>query len=222
MTRAELGTAVRTYLDVDGKRRGSETLVEAAINAACRDLAFYVPQFRGADPAYASGDQVPFTIESAEAIAEYVKERIARQVFRDIGLAKDHNAQYRTLRRRLYLASHEPDVFEIREGDIYPPFEVTLRDDDGPIDLATAIQVQIVVKLIGSTHEYLRADMEILSPRSNGKVQRNWEAGDTVTPGKYRAIFEVNPGASSLDADGNPIILTYPAVQAAYFTIVPR
>jgi hypothetical protein len=130
MTRAEFKAETLKYLDVDGKRRGSETLVDAAFEAGCRDLCFYVPSLSGKGVRYANDAQVPFPLDAAEAVAEYVKERIARQVFRDAGLAREHNAQYRILRRRLYLTSFDADRdVSFNSGETIP-FKFTISEDE--------------------------------------------------------------------------------------------
>ena len=212
MTRADFKAAVLTYLDVDATRRGIEPLRNAAFNAACRDLNFYVPAYATAKSTYADGEAVPYTLEAAEAVAEYIKERLVRQVDRDMALAREHNAQYRMLRRRLYLVDHAltlllydsetgevseaPNMsFTIKRNDTLPALEAVLADAGGPVDL-TGCSVFFTMRptraSAGSTK--FKRVASVVAPLI-GKVRYEWTAANTAESGSYIGEFEVQyPG----------------------------
>lgn len=125
MTYSEFTTLVATHLDVDARRRGSEVLIEAATQAAIKDLKFYIPRFKDGITRYQAGDLTMMTDEAAEVVAEYVKSRIARNVRNDIPLSREHKADYMKLRQRLFLASStvERPSYTIGQGE---PLTITV------------------------------------------------------------------------------------------------
>ena len=210
MTRAEFKTQVLTYLDVDATRRGIEPLRNAVFNAACRDLNFYVPAYATAKSTYADGDTVPYSLEAAEAVAEYIKERLVRQLDRDVALAREHGANYRTLRRRLYLVDHaltlllvdsatgeaidDPTMsFTIKRNDTLPYLQAQLLDAAVAADISGATAVEFILRATCSGKALFVKPAVVLNA-ATGSVRYEWAVGDTATAGAYRGEFQVTYG----------------------------
>lgn len=102
MTGEQFRNEVYAHLEVDGKRRGIAEFRAATMRAAIADLAHYIPEL-GPQLAYADDELTPFDEKVAEAVAEFMKSRIARNVDRNMGLSQAHYGSYLTLRRRIFI-----------------------------------------------------------------------------------------------------------------------
>jgi hypothetical protein len=103
MTGAEFNAEVLAFLDTDAARRGINEFREAFQRAAIADLATYIPDFGVGKLTFADNEVTPFDTDSAEAVAEFIKSKIARNVDRDLQLSQAHWTDYLVLRRRLFV-----------------------------------------------------------------------------------------------------------------------
>lgn len=101
-------------------------------------------------------------------------------------------------------------TFHIKQGDLAPRLDFTLLDDTTPIDLTLAVAARLHMRNLLAG---LKVDAPVLLAADQavdtGKGSYHWIAGDTDTPGTYRAEIEVTW------ADGR--IQTFPA--DGYFTV---
>jgi hypothetical protein len=126
VTGAEFNAEVLTFLDVDARRRGIEDLRAAYTKAALGDLARYVEEYNVGQVVWADDEITPFDEKVAEAVAEFLKSRITRNVDRDLQLSQLHEAAYLNLRRHLALRAKEERTITLKPyiGKI---FTVTLN-----------------------------------------------------------------------------------------------
>lgn len=84
-------------------------------------------------------------------------------------------------------------VFQMKTGDLSPALQAVLYDDDPaygtPVDLTDAQSVSVTLKAFGATATSL--PMTIVGAPINGVVTHAWIAGETDTPGSYRAEIVV-------------------------------
>ena len=81
-------------------------------------------------------------------------------------------------------------VFVIKQNDRQPYLYATLLQADGaPVDL-TGATVKFVMQKQDGTALKVNADAIIINA-PEGTVEYRWAAGDTDTPGNYRAEFKV-------------------------------
>lgn len=82
--------------------------------------------------------------------------------------------------------------YYITQGDLLPPFEGQLVDENGPVNLSGR-----TAKLIMSKDSVTKVDgdCDILS-QSQGRVSYTWAEGDTDTPGTFIAVVEVTDSSS--------------------------
>lgn len=146
MTKAEFDAEVVTFLDTDGRRRGIEGFRAAYLKAAIIDLAAYIPEFSG-QTTWQASEQTPFDSEAAEAVAEYMKVRIVRNIDRDIGLSQQHAANYAALRRRLYLRIKGGRSLELSPW-VGKPFTLSLTAKQGVAPIVLAGEVWFTVKAL--------------------------------------------------------------------------
>lgn len=72
-------------------------------------------------------------------------------------------------------------MIEIVQGSVEPPLEMTLTDNGNPLNLSTAVAVQ----LEGRRHDVVVFDEALAGPYSAvGTVARDWVAGETDIPGR--------------------------------------
>jgi hypothetical protein len=114
MTGAEFTAEVLSYMDVDATRRGIATFRAAYTKAALADLAHYIPEYDTGQVTYGDLEITPYDSEVAEAVAEFLKAKITRNVDRDLGLSQQHTIAYVNLRRRLFLRNSEERTPELR------------------------------------------------------------------------------------------------------------
>lgn len=144
MTWAEFNLEVLNFLDVDARRRGIEAFRTAYIKGGLADLESYVPGVKGYFRSYVDADETPYDSEVAEAIAEYLKSKIARNVDRDLQLSQAHLTSYALLRRRLYIRQHEGLCPEIRPwiGKTFT-FILDLRVNGLPVQVETNVELTV-------------------------------------------------------------------------------
>jgi hypothetical protein len=126
MTGAEFNTEVLAFLDTDAQRRGISNFREAFKRAAIADLAAYIDEFAVGKLTFADNEETPFDTDSAEAVAEFLKSKIARNVDRDLQLSQAHWTDYLILRRRLYVRLKEARTPELRPW-IGKPYTIILN-----------------------------------------------------------------------------------------------
>jgi hypothetical protein len=80
--------------------------------------------------------------------------------------------------------------FVIKQGDNYPPLRATLRDQDGPIDLTTALEVRLVLRSQGSGLAFISGDVTF-PDAAGGEVQYAWLEGDTDDIQSFNGEFEI-------------------------------
>lgn len=91
--------------------------------------------------------------------------------------------------------------FYIKQGNVEPALEVTLRGQDGePINLTSAI-VRFQMSKVGADALAVDDHARFVDPE-NGVVAYEWDDGDTDEPGSYLAEFQVDYDASgTFEAD---------------------
>lgn len=83
------------------------------------------------------------------------------------------------------------DAFHIKQNDRLRPLVRTLRNSDGSvIDLSSATSVAFRMVPLGGTTPKVAGSAAITDAEA-GEVTYQWAAGDTDTPGTYRAEYQV-------------------------------
>lgn len=88
------------------------------------------------------------------------------------------------------------DTVYLKAGDLAPKLELTLTDGRSgtAVDLTTAESVTLVMTDRSGTIVVDHLDMDVIDAAA-GEIERDWLAGETDTPGVYRAEVEVTwPG----------------------------
>ena len=105
------------------------------------------------------------------------------------------------------------NIYRIKQGDIGRTYQAVLTDADGdPIDLTDADVKLIVRRRPGDV--LLEEDATIVGDPTAGTVKYVWADGDTDTPGRYAAEFEVTWTASDR--------VTVPTRTPGIIEIVPK
>ena len=79
---------------------------------------------------------------------------------------------------------------DIKQNDRLPALEITItKTDNTPLDLTNATAKFIMTDTSGKVK--VNATANIKDPPTNGVVEYEWAAGDTDTPGDYRAEIEI-------------------------------
>lgn len=95
-----------------------------------------------------------------------------------------------------------PD-FWIKQNDTAPAIEAQLQDKDGnAIDISGASVDFHMEHKHGDESDVVDAGATI-NDASSGKVQYNWQTGDTSTPGDYLAEWEVTYSDGSIESFPN-------------------
>ncbi len=83
--------------------------------------------------------------------------------------------------------------FTCKTEDTTPNIEITLQDGDGPVNIQTAQSVKLILKSLTHTVE---GDCTKIDEGLTGKVQYDWEVGDTSFAGDYDMEVKVtwSPG----------------------------
>lgn len=82
------------------------------------------------------------------------------------------------------------------------------ENDEAPIDLTDATEVNFLMRLHGSTDPpAIRSPMTI-TDAVNGTVQYAWQAGDTDTAGDYDVEFEITWNDGGVETVPNDSYLT--------------
>ena len=75
----------------------------------------------------------------------------------------------------------------IKQGSTYPPLQVTLSDENGPINLTTAVSVELAMK---GTSTLVTGSCVITSP-TTGQITYNWGATDLNVIDTYNVEFQI-------------------------------
>lgn len=105
----------------------------------------------------------------------------------------------------------------IKQGDLLPELQAVLSDAAGPVDLSAASGVRFRMRAARASADLIDADATIDqagdgSDGSKGKVRYTWAAGDTATPGTYRAEFVATFTGKEL---------TFPNGTSVFITVTP-
>jgi hypothetical protein len=108
-------------------------------------------------------------------------------------------------------------AFVIKRGDTLPAIESTLYESvdgvESVVSLAGASAVYFRLREAGANGEFVFSkEGSIIAPASDGVVAYDWEEGDTETPGKYVAEWEVHFGPGK--------IRTFPSISVIPVTIL--
>ena len=76
----------------------------------------------------------------------------------------------------------------LKKGDTWPPLRATLTVDGEPLDLTTADSVTMIA--VGPENT-LTATLTVLEPATAGRVEHEWEAGETDEVGTHTVEFKV-------------------------------
>ncbi len=145
MTGEEFNIEVEAFLDTDAKRRGIEVFRAAFKRAAIADLAAYIDEFNVGKLTFADDEETPFDTDSAEAVAEFLKSKIARNVDRDLQLSQAHWTDYLILRRRLFVRLKEARTPELTPW-IGKPYTIILNLRKGTLPQPIIGNVLFTVK----------------------------------------------------------------------------
>ena len=81
--------------------------------------------------------------------------------------------------------------FTMKEGDLSPDLQVTLKDAaDAAVDVTEATSVKFYLRKKHGAVVVNGADATVVTPAS-GVVKYVWQAGDSDTPGQYEGEFRV-------------------------------
>jgi BppU N-terminal domain len=103
-------------------------------------------------------------------------------------------------------------LFNIKTGDLSPPFRATLYQPSGTPQDLTGCAVRIHVRKPDGTLHFDRA-VSAIENALGGIVRYDWQAGDTTVSGRYTAEFQVTLGAS---------VATYPNDRNLVIVITPE
>lgn len=87
-------------------------------------------------------------------------------------------------------------AFTIKQHDTRPAYVADLKDNVGTtleaaIDLTDATSVTFKMRAMGATGApFISRAMTIVST-TGGRVQHNWQSGDTATTGTFQVEFEI-------------------------------
>jgi len=98
---------------------------------------------------------------------------------------------------------------KMKVGDTGPAFQVTLRDGDGTaVDVSGStilFKMRFVQGRASGVQDTLKVNSAAtLVDAANGVVEYQWAAGDTDTPGRYLAEFQVTFGSGVIQSYPNP------------------
>ncbi len=88
----------------------------------------------------------------------------------------------------------------IKKGDRLPPLDATCEDAEGkPIDLSSGPpDVKFYMRRSGEAANLINGAAMTIVDAPNGKVRYAWQAGDSITPGRYIGEIKVDFGAGGL------------------------
>lgn len=86
-----------------------------------------------------------------------------------------------------------PQAFEIKQNDLLPLLEGTVRREDGngPYDLATVASVDFFMRASGAAVPLI-SGVGTVTNASLGQLAFCWNSGETATIGYYEAEFQFN------------------------------
>ena len=82
-------------------------------------------------------------------------------------------------------------IFDMKQGDLKPALQVTLKDGDGVAVNVTGATVKFSMRNQATRALKINEGTVTLVTAASGIVRYDWVAGDTDTPGLYDAEFEV-------------------------------
>ena len=168
MTKAQFDAEVTGFMHVDGTRRGLETFRASFIRSGILDLSSYITRFKG-QAGLSGGTLTTLDTEAAEAVAEFVKSRIARVVDRDIALSREHQSSYVSIRRRLFLRTKGEAT-----TDLYPlvgkPYTISF----------TAMTGAIPIRLIGEVWFTVKSSLLVADADATIRLTRGEDCGVEV------------------------------------------
>ena len=97
-------------------------------------------------------------------------------------------------------------AFVIKQDDSAPNLFATLKNADlTPIDLTTAVGVDLVVKKKGlpDTDPPQFKNACTITDAAGGEVEYDWTSADTATIGEYNGEFEIDWGGGDLQTVPN-------------------
>jgi len=209
VTWSEFSTELAAFLHTDGTRRGIEAFRAAQVRAALADLGAYIDEYATGTLTYANGDHTPFDTETAEAVADFVRSRIARSISNDPALSQSYYGSYLNLRRRLFLRIKENRYPELRPY-VGKPFvlAVTVKRNHAPMPLDG--EVWFTVKQFAG-----EADSEAV-------IQLNRASGLDVTnpaQGKVTLILSADDTAKLIP--GERYVWEFQVIDEAGHAIIP-
>lgn len=90
-------------------------------------------------------------------------------------------------------------TFTIKENDTSPSWSATLTEAAGNL---SGSSVKLIMRKLGASSAKVDASATIVDADA-GIVRYDWQAGDTDTPGVYRAEWEVTYSDSSVESFPN-------------------
>lgn len=97
-------------------------------------------------------------------------------------------------------------AFTIKQGDSAPNLSAQLLNADAtPINLTTAVGVNLIVKVKGAatTDPPLFDKPCTITNANQGRVEYDWVVADTASIGEYDGEFEIDWGAAGLQTVPN-------------------
>jgi hypothetical protein len=81
--------------------------------------------------------------------------------------------------------------FVIKQGDLGPDLDATLKDGTGAAVVLTGATVKFTMRKRGATTLKINEAAATIIDAAGGKIRYPWVAADTDTPGIYDGEFEV-------------------------------
>lgn len=82
-------------------------------------------------------------------------------------------------------------AFVIKQDDTAPSYVADLKTNGAPVDLTPATSATFKMRQTGQTALKVNAAMAIDADPATGRVQYDWQTGDTDTIGTYEAEIEI-------------------------------
>lgn len=114
--------------------------------------------------------------------------------------------------------------FWIKQGDKGPPLVMTLVNDKGEVVDTTALDSgRFLMRSREDNSVVIDNAISFLSPRTDGRVQYDWQANDTLLAGEFDAEIEVVDGAAAqtYPTDGFIEVVVAPSIDNGDPNAVP-
>lgn len=93
--------------------------------------------------------------------------------------------------------------FTITAGDTAPSLAATLEDGTGaPVSLVGVVEVRFRMRSVALDVTVVDAVATVVTPAS-GAVRYDWQAADTIVPGRYQARFRADFGGGQIQSFPN-------------------